>query len=100
MDNNSLNNKKYEALPSDALVNITVSGRYYHDLKTAFNNILIRDELEDNIGNILDNLAEGKITSHKEHTLYVMFTMIAQIEKDARIQGVTVQATTKDAPTL
>ena len=100
MDDKNLVDKKFEALPKDALVEIKVSGRYYQDLKTVFTNMLVDGETDDSIGKILDNLTEAKITSLKEHRLYVMFVMIAQVETEAKAQGVTVMATASEGPTL
>jgi hypothetical protein len=69
-------------------------------LKTVFSNLLVNGETDDSIAKTLDNLTERKITSEKEHQLYVMFVLIAQIEIDAKAQGVTVQATISEGPTL
>ena len=100
MDDKNLVDKKFEALPKDAIVDIKVTGRFYQDLKIAFSNVLIDGETEDSIGKILDNLSSKTITSMKEHQLYVMFVLIAQIETDAKEQGVTVKATVAEGPTL
>jgi len=100
MDDKNLVDKKFEALPKDAIVDIKVTGRFYQDLKIVFSNVLIDGETDDSIGKILDNLSSKTITSMKEHQLYVLFVLIAQIETDAKEQGVTVKATVAEGPTL
>jgi len=100
MDNKDLVDKKFEALPRGAIIDIKVTGQYYRDLKTVFSNLLITGETDDSIAKTLDNLTEGKLTSEKEHQLYVMFVLIAQIEIDAKAQGVTVQATVTEGSKL
>jgi hypothetical protein len=86
MGENNLENKKYKAIPKDAVINVKVEGGYYADLKAAFNSYLIEGETKAGIGKILDNLNNAKITSIKEHRLYLMYVMIAQIETEAVAQ--------------
>ena len=100
MDDKDLVDKKFEALPKKAIVNVQITGQYYRDLKTVFSNLLIDGETDDSIAKTLDNLSDAVITSFKEHQLYIMFVLIAQIEIDAKAQGLTVQATVAEGPTL
>jgi hypothetical protein len=83
MSDNNLENKKFKAIPKDAVIDVKVEGGFYAELKAAFNSYLIEGETKENIGLIIDNLNNAKITSIKEHRLYLMFVMIAQIETEA-----------------
>jgi hypothetical protein len=84
-----LSDKKYTAIPENAVIKIDVSGQYYADLKMLFNGYLIEDEDKESTGKILDNITTGKITSLKEHRLYAMLVLIYGIEEAAKEQGVT-----------
>jgi hypothetical protein len=100
MDDKNLVDKKFDALPKDAIVKVEISGQFYRDIKTAFTNVLIDGESDDSIGKMLDNLAESNITTLKESQLYVMFALIGQIEIDAREQGLVVKSTVAEGPTV
>ena len=87
MSDKNLSDKKYKAIPKDAIIDVKVEGSFYADLKAAFNTFVLEGETKESIGLILENLNNGKITSIKEHRLYLMFVMIAQIETEAVAQG-------------
>jgi hypothetical protein len=80
-------NKFYKAIPKDAVIDVKVEGSFYADLKAVFNSYIIEGESKESIGLILEHLNEAKITSIKEHRLYLMYVMIAQIETEAIRQG-------------
>lgn len=92
-----LDDKKFEVLPEEALINIQVSGHYFKELKTTFTEMLLDGESEEDVAKMLDNLSERRITSLKERRLDVMFLMIVQIERDAKAQGVTEMLTVAEA---
>ena len=77
MSDKNLDDKKFDAVPKDAIINIKVSGAFYRDLKSVFSNVLLDGEDKESVGKILDNLGDDKITSLKEHRLYQMFVLIA-----------------------
>ena len=85
--------KKLPAIPFDAEINVKVSGKYYNDLKVVFNDFLMEGEDKESIGKILDNLANGRITSPKEHRLYFLFILLANIEMEAKEQNLIVYKT-------
>jgi len=68
------------------VIKIEIVGDYYINLKSVFNNFLIEGESKDSIGVILDNLSNKKITTLKEHRLYLMYVMLMGIENAAREQ--------------
>jgi len=72
----------------DAVINIKVSGQFYNDLKLVFNNFLMEDESQEQVSQILDNLVNQRITSAKEHRLYMLYILIANIEIEAKEQNV------------
>jgi hypothetical protein len=88
----NLDDNLYDAIPSDALIDIKIQGDYYVSLKSVFNTYLIEDESKSSIGKIVENITNNKITSMKEHRLYLMYLLIVQIETDAKAQGLTVKS--------
>jgi len=100
MSDKDLSDKKFDVLPKDAIINVKLTGQYYQDLKTVFSNVLIDGETKDDIAKILDNLSNDLVTSMKERQLYSMYILIAQIEIDAREQGVIVRATAEEGAKL
>ena len=52
----------------------------------------IEGESKSSIGKIVENITNNKITSMKEHRLYLMYLLIVQIETDAKAQGLTVKS--------
>lgn len=82
----NLDVKKYPSIPKDATIKLEIQGDYYISLKGIFNNFLMEGETKESIGLILENLATKKITSLKEHRLYLMYIMLAGIEFAAKEQ--------------
>jgi len=82
----NLDVKKYPSISKDVVIKIEIVGDYYINLKSVFNNFLIEGESKDSIGVILDNLSNKKITTLKEHRLYLMYVMLMGIENAAREQ--------------
>lgn len=79
--------KKYTAIDEDAVIEIKIQGDYYISLKSVFSNFLVENESKESIGLILDNLSNQKITTLKEHRLYLMYSMLVGIEEAAKEQG-------------
>jgi len=82
--------KKYPSIPKDSVIKIEIIGDYYISLKSVFNNFLIEGEDKAGIGLILDNISNKKITTLKEHRLYLMYVMLMGIENAAAEQDVLV----------
>jgi hypothetical protein len=85
--------KKLPAIPLDAVINLKISGKFYNDLKVAFNDFLLEDESKESVAKILDNLLNNTVTSAKEHRLYFYFLLLASIESEAKLQEVIVYKT-------
>ena len=83
--------KKYTAIDEDAVIKIEIRGDYYINLKSVFSNFLVENESKESIGKILDNLANKKITTLKEHRLYLMYVMLVGIEHAGEEQDVFVR---------
>lgn len=71
----------------EASVDLKISGLFYQDMKTAFMQDLTDGETKKSIDVILQNLILKKATTPKEFRLYVMFTIISHIEREAELQG-------------
>ena len=91
MSDKNLSDKKFDAIPKDASINIEVTGQFYQSVKSVFSEMLIENETKDSIATILENLGSNKITSLKEHRLYNMFILLSEIEFKAREQKVIVK---------
>jgi hypothetical protein len=83
--------KKYPAIGKDVVIKIEIIGDYYISLKSVFNNLLLEGESKESIGLILDNISNKKITSLKEHRLYLMYVLIVGIENSAKEQGLLTE---------
>ena len=92
----NLDEKKYASLPTDATIKIEIQGDYYISLKGVFNNFLIENESKESIGLILENISNKKITTLKEHRLYLMYVMLLGIELAAKDQDLLVYRTVDD----
>lgn len=88
-------NEKLAVISKDAVIEIKVSGQYYHDLKILINNLL-QDETKESIGVILSNITDKKITSEKEHILYMLFAMVGAIETEAKEKNMIEYKTVED----
>lgn len=88
--------KKYPTIDKDASVKLEIHGDYYISLKSVFSNFLAEGESKESIGKILDNLSNKKITTLKEHRLYLMYVMLVGIETAAKEQGVLGERTVDD----
>lgn len=80
--------KKYPTIDKDAIIKLEIVGDYYISLKSIFSNFLSEGESKESIGVILNNLSNKKITTLKEHRLYLMYVMIIGIENAAKEQDV------------
>lgn len=80
--------KKYPAIDPTAIIKLEIGGDYYIDLKSIFSNFLSEGESKESIGVILKNLSEKKITSLKEHRLYLFYVLLIGLENAAKEQGV------------
>tara|TARA_R110000772_G_scaffold17332_4_gene48370 strand:- start:1493 stop:1804 length:312 start_codon:yes stop_codon:yes gene_type:complete len=83
--------KKYPAIDPTAIIKLEIGGDYYIDLKSIFSNFLSEGESKESIGVILKNLSEKKITSLKEHRLYLFYVLLIGLENAAKEQGVITQ---------
>jgi len=91
-----LNVKKYQAIDKDALIKLEIQGDYYISLKSVFSNFLAEGESKESVATILSNLSNRKITSLKEHRLYLMYVMLIGIENSAKEQGAIVEKTIEE----
>jgi len=85
--------KKFPTLDKSAVIKLEIYGDYYISLKSVFSNFLAEGESKESVGVILNNLSNKKITSLKEHRLYLMYVLLIGIENSAREQGVLVDKT-------
>ncbi len=94
----NLNDKKYDAIDVNAILDIKISGQYYTDLRVAFAYFLTRDNRSaKDAGEILDNITKGKITSEEEHALAIVFHMLKVLQHYAVEQGHVVKQSVNEA---
>jgi hypothetical protein len=83
--------KKIKGLPNDAKVGIVISGLFYKDLQQSFLNLLQDGETKETVGKILDNLHSKTITSPKEYALFTMYSVIGEVERQAKANNLIVE---------
>lgn len=87
MSDKNLNDKKYNAIDPESIIDIKVNGKLYGDLRAMFIGTLIKDRTKVQIGETFNNLRAGKVANENEYQLYILLHLLENIERCAKAQG-------------
>jgi hypothetical protein len=92
-----LNDKKYDAIDPDSVIEIQISGKFYADMRGLFMYYLSQNNRsKKDMSKIMNNLVEDKITSEEEYPLHTIFQFLVYIEAQAKLQGFIIKTDMPD----
>lgn len=65
------------------MINIEVSGKYYHELKKVFLALISDGESKEQILSRFTTVLQGKVETPQDHMLHLMYVLINEIEDQA-----------------
>lgn len=96
MADKNLDDKKYDAIQLDSIIELKVNGKFFGDLRAMFIDML-RNLSEKDALKFYANFSQGKVESTEEYRLYILLTLINGIEEAAKEQGLMIkQSVPKD----
>jgi hypothetical protein len=102
MTDKNLNDKKYDAIDPDSIIDLKINGKLFGDLRAMFLNNLLKDRNKEQIAQVFDNFAKKQVADESEYQLYILFQFIIGIEEQAKAQGYILKESvpdiTKDLP--
>lgn len=90
MSDNNLNERKYDAINPDSIIDIKITGKFLGELRALLVAKLTTLSHDDTL-KFFKNYAEGKIESAIEHELYIVYSLILGIEEAAKEQGYLIK---------
>jgi hypothetical protein len=92
----NLDDKKYEAIDPDSIIDLKINGKFFKDLRGMFMSLLLKDRSKDEIAEAIANITKGVVTNENEHQLFIMLTLMLGIEAQAKAQGYIIEESIPD----
>lgn len=84
-----MNTIKYDAIPSDAIITIKLSGAFYDKLKVSLLSICSTVDPQELLALLEKFKTKGPADDATEHNIYTLLMLIRDIEESAKVQGLT-----------
>ena len=80
---------KYDAIPTDAIITIKLSGAFYDKLKVSLLSICSTVEPQELLTLLEKFKTKGPADDATEHNIHTLLMLIREIENSAKTQGLT-----------
>lgn len=98
MADKDLNDKKYDAINPESIINVPINGKFFGDIRAMFISLLLKDRDKKQMGQVLSNIQNNKVSNEEEYQIYILFYLLVNIEHHAKKQGFIIkESVPKDA---